>query len=167
MSNFLSEKIHVFPCGGRTISTANKSIANKSKLLSEENIINIIKSITDNPSYVIGMDESIIKFVIDGYYFELSLDKNNSLKPLYVKLVMNGMSTGDIFRTIQGDDGSSDTSQFLGLDYVTTPPPTSSGYFQILDSEGNIPESSKLKFNHTSLNLTKLDAGEVTLPLNT
>ena len=62
-----SDKIFVFPCVSR-----DNDYDLKAKIMSEENITNLIKSITDNTSYVINDDLNNLEFIIDGYYFKLT-----------------------------------------------------------------------------------------------
>ena len=121
-------------------------------MLSEQNITNIIKSITDKLSYVISKNGNNVKFVIEGYYFEVNTE--SIVKPIYVKLNRQGVS-GDPSTVIKGDNGS---NFFEGIDYNST---GGTGYFQILDGDGNIPENSKIKFTQYSIQFDTLDAGEV------
>lgn len=150
----LSENIHVFPCGSRSVDSAN-DLANRSRLLSEQNIVNIIKSICDRPSFVISKSGGIIKFVIDGYYFELDLEGTET--NLYAKVVYSTSGGGTSYPTIQGDSGSN----FAGLSLTSTAGEVTANHLHLLDANGNIPESSKIKFTHNSVELTTIDAQEV------
>lgn len=133
-----SKIINVFPCVSRTYTSEdmgeNKILS--AKLLSEKNITNIIKSVTDNSSFVIDYDGNIIKFILDGYYFEVeefSLSGNK-----YVCLNMNN-------ELLHGDTSD---NMFGGLEIYTSKP-TDKSYLTLCES-GKIPSSSYQRFSSAS-----------------
>ena len=152
--SILSENIHIFPCGSRSVDS-KKDLANRSRLLSEQNIVNIIKSICDSPSFVINKIDNIIKFVIDGYYFELTLRCTET--NLYAKVVYDTPSGATSYTTILGDSGDT----FAGLSLTSTDSEVTTNHLHLLDAQGNVPESSKLKFTQNSILITAIDAEEV------
>lgn len=142
-----SNNVKIFPCVSRDIDNDTDEIAIKSKLMSEENITNLIKTITDKKSYVIEKDDTTIKFVLDGYYIELS---NVTSLDIYVKLdyqIHTGKHT-----IIRGDE--KDKGNFAGLIAKDT---EDSGYFCIL-KDGEVPLESYQKFDKKSMSF---DFGEL------
>ena len=69
MSFIQSDHVKVFPSTYRTEYL-------QGKYTSEENFVNIINSITDIKNYVLDWKFPILKVVINGYYFEVSLSSN-------------------------------------------------------------------------------------------
>jgi len=175
MANLSSDKVFVFPCVSRDIgeSSSNdpskKELSNKSKLMSEENITNMIKSITDKSSYLIeylpntDSTKTLIRFVLGGYYFELQgVNPSNEEgvdKSLYAILKMK--NTRNEFVMIEGDRNN----EFVGmsLENSITPTEDNNTFLQIFDSNGDIPEESYIKFNSNSVQQIKIviDGGEV------
>ena len=150
-----SENITIFPCVSRTIKD-NYETATKAKLMSEENITNIIKSITDKDSYIISRSNSnLFKFVLEGYYIRLQLPIDESVTDIYVSL--NYQSNTGNHTLLQGDTNNI----FNGIDVLTNknnlPEYDLSNYFCLL-KDGSIPEESCRKFNKTSISF---DFGEL------
>lgn len=169
MSYFESGNVKVFPTAYRQYDDSGETKilqgTETSRLNTEYNITNLVNGLLDNDinngSFVVSSSISgnyrVIKFCMQGYYFELNnVDAN--LKPLYVKVNINdtdvnygselkpiNYSSGDS-RDLDKIDDSGDTPviNFIGLDYVTE---STQGYFQLLDATGNIPEKSKLRFS--------------------
>ena len=144
-----STDVTIFPCVSRVIND-NTLTPLKAKLMSEENITNIIKSITDNQSYVIGYKNGVFKLILDGYYIELKASCEGTK---YLQLAYNEESGDHIL--IQGDDGVSG-GYFDGLSISDTKP--SSGTYLCLCEGGQIPFDSYHKFNCNSM---KFDFGEL------
>ena len=146
MTTVLSTNVKVFPCATRESDNGLDS-----KLLSEQNITNIIKSVTDNHSYIISWDNDTLKCVIKGYYFEISGQRIGG--DLYAHLQMNG----DVLNGADEVDGNQ--KYFAGLDINNS----ASNADLVLCVSGNIPIDSWAKFNPKSLNadLTRVDCGEL------
>ena len=138
-----SNTVTIFPCVSRTDNTDEK--ATKAKLMSEENITNIIKSITDKKSYVLDYSEGKFKFILDGYYIELETSKEGT------KYVSVNKDTLGTYEVIQGDDGD----VFSGLSITDEP---TEGPCLCLCVNGEIPQQSYQKFELKSLNF---DFGEL------
>lgn len=142
-----SENIVIFPCVSRTYDTNETAI--KAKLMSEENITNIIKSVTDKKSYVIGYSGDKFLFVLDGYYVELKASKSGTLYAYMEDKISSGNHT-----LIKGDDGG----QFMGIGTSATDPGKSNQLCLLLN--GEIPKESLSKFNAYSLP-SSMDFGEL------
>ena len=140
-----SNKIFAFPCVSRA-----GDYELKAKLMSEENITRIIKSVADTPSYVINDDLNNLKFVIDGYYFELIDFPLNGDQ--YAYIYTKETSTGKL---LEGDYGT----DLKGL-IITNQIPTDKNYLTLCTS-GIIPNSSRAKFTQKSLAITNIDCGEL------
>lgn len=137
----------VFPCVSRDGSKVDDLSA---KLMSEENITNLIKSITDNHSYIISYndDSEELEFILDGYYFKLSNFTPNGT--LYATLVYNDSSG---LKLIKGDEATG----FEGLSIDTTP--TTDKPCLLLCENGKISEVSKIKFLQSSLTISTINCG--------
>jgi hypothetical protein len=146
MGNLNSSLVSVFPCVSRT-----DDYALDSKLLSEKNLSNIIKCVTDKKSFVINDDLDNLEFVIDGYYFKLNGHTLSGTTYAY-------LSYQDANPTLlEGDD----KDIFTGLNLTNNSSGDSGEYLQLCEyiEETNryrVPPESKIKFV-----LTALDCGEV------
>jgi hypothetical protein len=135
--------LSVFPCVSRG---ADYDSGSKSKLMSEKNITNIVKSITDKESYIISWNADNLKCVVQGYYFEIKVSTSPNGSQ-YLHLQMND----DI---LHGDNGGS----FMGVEINDNP----KGADLVLCVNGKIPNSSREKFSANSVSdLTKIDCGEL------
>jgi hypothetical protein len=152
-----SNKVTVFPCVGRSISNDTNDINLSAKLMSEKNITNIIKSITDRKSYIISYNETdkLMKFILDGYYFEVFFSGDYALSgTLYAFLSYNNV--GEYTQVIYGDEGDF----FKGL--IISTKPNEGGEYLVLCENGNIPDSSYNKFNPRSLaDMSNIDCGVI------
>ncbi len=154
-----SSKVFVFPCVSRTDDdTTNGNISRelRAKLMSEENITNILKSITDKKSYIIEYDSNtkLLKFVLDGYYFEIS-DYSPSGNQ-YARIDYKSVSSTNEFQLIKGDV----SNNFDGL-IISQEQPVSD--YLTLCMGGEIPQSSYSKFKLSSVDgkLNAIDCGEL------
>lgn len=145
-----SENIFVFPCVSRS-----KNYDLKAKLMSEENITNIIKSITDKKSYIINDDLSNLEFVIDGYYFKLTGVELKENRYAYISTKKNGVTPNE-FTLLIGDNNS---NSFEGL-IIDSAIPDGKDYLTLCEG-GKIPADSKIKFSRESLNMSSIDCGEL------
>jgi len=135
-----------FPNPNRTVNQ------DSSRLLTEKSISNLIKALTkETGGFVISFNnENIIKFVLDGYYFEVNmgavLSEFSSSSNIYATVNYNGGS-------IYGD--VADDSSFQGVDF-TQDEPVSGSYLHILKkSDGgenwNIAPGSIYRFDENSI----------------
>lgn len=152
----LSDNLTVFPCVSRDLSDGNKVLA--AKLMSENNITNLIKTLADKPSFVISEKiENPMKFVIDGYYFEYTNFPTSSTIYGYIKRITSTGSSG-LNDRIEGDDSGSGV--FKGLVLTSTPPSGVPNYLTLCVN-GQIPEESRAKFRGSSLKIDSIDCGEL------
>lgn len=151
-----SGKIKIFPCVSRTYSEDEIDI--KAKLMSEENITNILKSITDNKSYVIsyesGNESGKLKFVLNGYYIELTYEFNDS-DTYYA--ILNYPPDYNSHKIILGDNGN----DFAGISLVNSKP--DSGEYLCVWRDGSVPAESYCKFKANSMSFddATMDFGEL------
>ena len=166
MANLLSENVFVFPCVSRSTGKNNSQEDLKGKLMSEKNITNILKAITDKKSYLISWDNAtdLIKCVIDGYYFELEgythPSKSGSTSSfLYARVVKNATNS----ELIAGDEIKGEDNSFSGLEITNETPETNRDDWLTLCENRRIPPESYVKFSSESLNieLKVLDSGEL------
>lgn len=150
-----SKKIKIFPCVSRSYTgdENNPEVDIKAKLMSEENITNIIKSITDRKSYVIRYDDVAKKiiFVLNGYYVELETTLGGSQYA-----VLNYQPSTNGHTLIEGDLGQGSNSSFHGISIVTQKP--TSGEYLWISNYGVVPEESYIKFDTKSVSF---DFGEL------
>ena len=142
----------VFPCVNRQINPLESS------LLSEENITNIIKSISDRDSFIISYSKTSgncrWEVILDGYYIDFTYTPNNN-NNLYVILNINSDT-----KLLKGDTTIDiDTSEFGGLTITESIPAEGVPYLHIYDGI-TAPTESFVKFNPSSLP-RKLDCGEL------
>ena len=131
---YSSNQVTVFPCVNR-----DSSYLSASKLMSEQNITNIIKSITDKDSYIISWKEGLLKCVVKGYYFEISGVSQEGTKFMHLYMT-NNLLVGDDATQFDGvaiDDDSTDSDLTLCVN-------------------GKIPPESYQKFKQDSLNVTSI-----------
>ena len=140
MSNLASSNVFVFPCISRT-----GDYAVDSKLLSEKNLSNIIKCVTDKKSFVINNDLSNLEFVLDGYYFKLN--SYTLTGTVYAYLTYKESD-----ETLLKGDG---VNNFMGLN-LTGNRSEVVGEYLLLCKDETIPPESQVKFVMTSI-----DCGEV------
>ena len=104
MNYFKSKDVRVFPCsyrGNYEINNGSVTFDPEARLNTESNLINAGGKLGLKENYLIEKTDSVAKFVICGYYFEISNINNYndqlSNKRLFVKL------TG---KPIKNDDGT-------------------------------------------------------------
>ena len=145
-----SKNIIIFPCVSRDIKDDKHEIAVKAKLMSEENITNIVKSITDKNSYLLSYDNGVFKFILDGYYVELT-ETLSGTKYVQLQKTISGNHT-----VLKGDA----EQEFTGLSIIGDKPETVSGECLCLCVDGKIPKESYLKFDENSITIG-YDFGEL------
>ena len=145
-----SKNIIIFPCVSRDIKDDEHEIAVKAKLMSEENITNIVKSITDKNSYLLSYDNGVFKFILDGYYVELT-ETLSGTKYVQLQKTISGNHT-----VLEGDA----EQVFTGISIIEDKQELVSGEYLCLCADGKIPENSYLKFNENSITIG-YDFGEL------
>lgn len=137
-------EISVFPFG------SERSIDPNARVLNEQNITKIIKSITDNSSYVIKYDETndVIEFVLNGYYFVVSISSllgslKNPKNSIYAYIKM--AESNETYKYLTGGDVLK--SSYTGQGTSSYPYILSEGSYSFTLSK----ETSELYFNYTFL----------------
>lgn len=148
MDNFASDKVSVFPSTIRTVQPGNE---HSQRMITEENVANILKKACSKTRYVIGRDDNWVEFVYDGYYFRVNVSGQSG--NLYVEPVFDS-------GILQGDSGGTN-SKFLGLQYKTSITSTDVGYLHIWTDSTNshIPEESQIMYD--SEKISDIDCGEI------
>lgn len=153
MSNYFSStNVTVFPA----VNRSSQYVSN-SRIISEKLLTGLVNNLVDRKRFVVDtdLDEHEISFNIDGYFFDVKYDGYGL--PLYVKL----NKTATTYDSLDGDNDGN----FLGLEYVNgfTENEDRTGWFQLLDEEGNVPKDSWLKYDSTKIIglVEKVDGGEV------
>ena len=144
MSFLKSDDIKIFPFGSNRISDPN------SRALSERNITDLVKKLTDNHSYVVSYDEwkHVIEFVLGGYLITANIEGLSN--PLYASIKLdNNILSG-------GDDGD---GEFTGVTFTTNSVTDVTYILQLLDESGAVPNASYLKFAGRSFSIGKIDCG--------
>jgi hypothetical protein len=122
-----------------------------SRILNEDNITNIIKCICNSDTFVIKKEDTILEFVIKGYYFKIDTSnlENGNSGSLYAGIIVNEPTT----ESITGDDPTTPTTISYGstLQKLIIKDTYFNNCLQLLDNDGNIPENSKIKFDIQSL----------------
>ncbi len=113
------------------------------KYTSELNITNMLKSFIQNKSFVIDKSDSILKVVINGYYFEISysaFDQGNVPAYLYLGIrVENGYLVSNVDGSVNLDVGS----EFTGLKYRINSAPTGCSHtLQVTGENGELVNTS-------------------------
>ncbi len=116
MANYKTLDVKVFP------STYRKEIP-QGKYTSENNFVNILNSLTDIDSYVIGDDNGTLKVVIHGYYFEISNFVISTYPNLWLGIrVESGNNALVNFNNGSINELDSSDKFFTGLDFTSTEP---------------------------------------------
>lgn len=163
MTYLNSEQVHVFPFG------STRQIDPNARVFNEQNISQLVRNMTDNPDYVIDYNEGngTIQFIIHGYYFEAELNDDVKVNgsPLYAYIDTAELDTyeylrgGDIEVLVEEDNPSDPDNplikyenKFTGITFTTSTEEITSGkYLQLLDEDGKVPASSRIRFSAESL----------------
>ena len=153
-----SNNVFIFPCVSRS---SDSKYELKSKLMSEENVTNILKSIADKKSFVLSYADGVLKFVLDGYYFELSEFNLSGNKYAYISYKDNSDSNG--FKLINGDDIDGTFSGLKIQSTISNPNDVDGEDYLTLCVNGQIPNSSFSKFKLSSVDgkFGNIDCGEL------
>ena len=139
---------------------ANTENALTSRAIGEVGIVNIIKRICSNESFVLSFDGTLIEFIIDGYYFKVdvnNLDVDTTRGNVYAHLVMDAATIDQPFPELDGDISN---NKFNGLVINKT---LNDDGFLIL-SDGVVPPSSFKKFTSKDISFDGdyvIDCGEI------
>lgn len=161
MAEFIaSGNIEVFPNAQRAAANPNYLKARK---MTEENTVGLLKHTVDKDSYVIteaGAFSYPLEFVIGGYYVKVITgplpvfeDSDHNRLPLYAHInVVSGVSYTELI----GQDAG-DPSKYNGVAF--SPDDNEPGYnchLLLLDSNGEIPETSRVMIYPDRLDISKI-----------
>ena len=149
MSYLDSDKIKIFPF------STTRSTDPEGRWLSEKNLTNIIKELTDYHSYVISYDDQgSIRFVINGYLVEAMLPSALRRNVYAVIQITDNVLSG----------GDNTTNQFTCVNFSKTVVETNinDGIYalHLLDEEGHVPETSYRRFHMRAMNISKISCGD-------
>ena len=103
MSYFKSKDVRVFPCsyrGNYEINNGSVTFDTEARLNTESNLISAGGKLGLKENYLIEKTDNVAKFVICGYYFEISninsYDDQLSNKRLFVKLTDKPIKNDDV-----------------------------------------------------------------------
>lgn len=144
-----SRKIQVFP-----YSQNRDDYQENSRVLNEKNLTNLIKKLAGKDSCVLSrtsVDGATgiynWEIILHGYLFQFTYTTpTEDDKSLYASIVIDN-------NQLSGDDTASETSQFTGLTISSSEPSDVSAFLQLLDANGNVPESSWFRFNSHSISM--------------
>lgn len=126
MAHFTTDKVIVFPSAYR-----GQNASSASKYTSEQNITNLIKSMisNDDGSFVVGYTSSgVLKVIISGYYFEITISDISSYDNLWLWIKLNANYLVNTDNDTINLDVSGD---FTGLAYSDTEPSSYSYKLQV------------------------------------
>lgn len=158
MYNLPSNNVKVFPFGS---PRDNDPL---SRVLNEQNLTNIVKHLTDKHSYVVDYNKPDIKFVIEGYYFEVQLDRSTG--PLYagIELATPADETTDYKCLVGGDDTDGSVKLFTGVSLSENLEELEGKFtLQLLDSVGNVPQESWIRHLPRSFSASSDDDYDLTV----
>lgn len=152
MAYLKSDKIKVFPFGSNRVKNP------VDRVLNEQNLTQIIKNVTDYDSYVISYEGNLIKFVINGYYFEADLTALKS-RPLYASISVEG----EDYKYLNGGDDAT-TEMFSGVNFDNSLEAVKGTHqLQLLDNNGNVPATSLYKISGESIHIDRIYCGTSTI----
>ena len=151
-----SKNIKIFPCS--QYRETNRS----SKLFYEQNISNMIRQVTDNPSYIISgkIDESAkvtetLKLTLYGYYVEIlegtSLISDETSENIYIRIVLKETEVGDKLQELDGQD---DGVNFNAVQFGSDVDPDKYSLLlakKLPDNKWELVEESFVKFTKKSI----------------
>lgn len=144
-----SDNVDVFPSAKRG---AQENAKRTARLLTEQNLINIILSLLDthadddDKSFVIRADSEFIEFILHGYYFKV--DRTDSAvygePDIYANIILNSTTVGE--DTISELDGVDVDGEYHGVSFTYDKPDENSSYSLKILSNNKVPEESRYKF---------------------
>lgn len=167
--NVLSSKIKIFPAANRDLQYDSQS-----RLMSEENVTGIIKSIASKDSYVVSelVNDTPFKFVINGYLVELenvdyarqvaSNPDNSIADDLYAYI---NIITDNGYPHLSGSDtGASDVEDSIYTGVSFSKKEQEDVPCLQLIGDGKVPIESLQKFDEYTLGLYEIDCGYIDWP---
>lgn len=163
-----SDKISVFPMA------VNRAIRPMDNTLSEKNLASLITSIVDVDSFVVGLEEDILRFVLAGYHFELYdvsefLSEHSSWSAVWATVNVD-VSNKDI-PFLKGGDADGDFTAVILTDTEPANANTTTGSIKTVSiqlfskstGEWTVPKSSGVKFNQSSIGglVVDIDGGVI------
>lgn len=142
-----SQNVSVFPSAFRRSDDSHKG----SYLLTERNLGNLNSSSLDYESYVEDAGDNVV-IVLGGYRFVVVRDALSAIRQENNSLFANIKisNTGNLWSF--DDNTTLDVGgNFVGLYFGTTADEGATYSIEVLDTEGRVPEGSKLKMNTLSI----------------
>lgn len=158
MYNLPSDNVKVFPFGS---PRGNDPL---SRVLNEQNLTNIVKHLTDKHSYVVDYNKPDIKFVIEGYYFEVHLKVSEG--PLYagIELATPADETTAYKCLVGGDDTDGSDTLFTGVSLSDNIEELEGKFtLQLLDSSDDVPQESWIRHLPRSVSASSDDEYDLTV----
>lgn len=166
-----SSNINVFPSTRRTYAQEFPA-----RLVTESALARIINKLIDVEGFVITEEldtTGTFEFNIFGYYFQIKnlsylLSQFESSTQIYATIHIN--HTDNAFYELYTSTESGNSSNFDGVifsDDGQHPSDTSTDFYKTLlilnkiDSQWQVPDSSRVKLKDTSLGITEVDAGRI------
>lgn len=129
-----------------------------SRKMTEWNLTNILRSITDQDSFVISNEYDLTKefeFCVHGYYF--CVPANFAFKTDDTpEVTLNGAVYVTIQLTAAEDSGTYSELDSISFSESSSTDTDTQFTLQLLDSNRTIPATSKIKFNQRSLNMEEI-----------
>ena len=170
MPNFLlSDNVVVFPSVRR-----DGKYQNTSRIMSEYTSTLLTRTLSSSGGFVISenfdLNFPVVEFILNGYYFKITIDTTQYLTgdSLFVSLVGDSTANDETSYQLKGDSTTDNKSYYNGLD-VSSTKPQAEHYLLLLqkvqkDNSATwvIPDSSKERFSSYQIgNLDEIDGGEV------
>src|SRR5574344_1906872 len=111
MSYFKSTEVKMFPSSLRTVDY--------SKFTTEKNLSGILRAVTDLDSYTISKG-STIKFVIHGYYFEVTPSTTVLSGVTWAGIKIEKIDSSALVSQIDGGTNLEVSNNFNGLSFAST-----------------------------------------------
>ena len=168
-----SKNVQVFPYGTDRITDPY------GRVLNEQNIRRLVRSIVDNDSYVISYDYEThrLEFMLSGYYFNTNIgniindyyknieDIEDYIPNLYAHIdlcvVESKENPGNRYTYLNGGDDENDKFTGVWFEQHATDP-TSGIFLKLFDSNGGIPKTSRHKFNELLYEVEVINCGSAT-----
>jgi hypothetical protein len=151
---FLSENVKVYPCSFRGKGADGKQINPSARLITEEGFVRPV-AVGSIDSYVIAGSNDLLKVVIGGYYFEITLDETQKFKTLSISTKLAGDQ--QVLASLYSDadncldvlDSKENKYYFVGLAFDTSGTTTLQVYDDnyTLRKESLLPEYSVVTGN--------------------
>ncbi len=165
MAYLASGDVTVFP------STVRGNTQRSARLISEENLVNIVNKLVDKDAFVISQDAGLeyLEFIVNGYYFKVNYSKLIQLFPssndIYASII-TGVNA-DNYTVLIGQDGQ---SSYEGVSFSSSEPAGELQSGQIrynlkiltkLGGNWTIPKESLIKLKGFRIQDINVDGGEI------